>query len=109
MQCTRTEALDQYKAAMKHLNKGQPRGVTPTETSAELTHLIGLDPVVDWMKGRQIPLTLENYLHLAYPDLDDPTLDDLSAEQQADLPEELLPWNSDGEMKPKDTTTPAIL
>jgi hypothetical protein len=44
------------------------------------------DPVVEWLKKKNIPLTRRNYLNVAY--LGDPPAE-LSAEEEAELPEEI--------------------
>lgn len=44
---------------------------------------IAPDPVLEWMKANDVPLTRENYLNLAY--MGDPP-EELSAEEESELP-----------------------
>jgi hypothetical protein len=43
------------------------------------------DPLIDWMKSKNIPVTRESYLGLAYPD----GVPEWGAELEEQLPEEL--------------------
>jgi len=52
----------------------------------------GSDPVVELLQKYKIPVTLENYLDLAHPDR---TLDDLGAEEIAEIPESIRPNSND--------------
>ena len=54
----------------------------------------GSDILVEWMRKKQIPVSLSNYLLYTFPDIENPTLDDLDAEQIEMIPEELLKGSS---------------
>ncbi|MBG57940.1 MAG: hypothetical protein CMK46_06590 [Porticoccus sp.] len=72
-------------------------------TPVELPLQTGSDPLVEWMQEKQIPVTLKNYLDLAYPDLDNPTLEDLGEEEVANLPEEVMTLEEMSSFKPAAT------
>ena len=46
----------------------------------------GRDPTMEMLKSKGLPVTRENYLMLAYPDLEER---ELGAEEESMLPEEL--------------------
>jgi hypothetical protein len=52
-----------------------------------------IDHVLNWMKSHSVPLTVENYLNLAY--LGKPP--ELDAELRASLPKELTDGQPDGQ------------
>lgn len=72
-------------------------------TPVELPLQTGSDPLVEWMQEKQIPVTLKNYLDLAYPDLLNPTLENLSAEEIALLPDEVMTLEEMSSIKPAAT------
>jgi len=51
-----------------------------------------MDAVLDYMKEHNLPLTREKYLELAY--FGNPP-EQLSAEEEAELPEEFQVWDTD--------------
>ena len=64
-----------------------------------LTPQLGMDPIIQNMIKYRTPVSLQNYLDLAF---DGAKLEDLPAEQQASIPQFLL----DPEVKPLDPSDP---
>ncbi len=52
------------------------------------------DPILELMLRDKVPLTRENYLHLAY--MGTPPEEPLDAELEAELPEIFRKWDDDG-------------
>ncbi len=59
-------------------------------TPEESTNQNGSDTLVEYLKEALIPVTLENWLNVAFPGKENPTLDDLEAEEIDQIPEFLL-------------------
>ena len=59
-----------------------------SSTQEELRPQNGSDPVVQLLQKYKMPVTLENYLGLAFPGK---SLKDLGAEEIAEIPEQIRP------------------
>ena len=62
-----------------------PSEVKSSSSPAVLKSLPGSDTILDYMKAAGLPLTRENYLSLAWPDVKEP----LPPELELELPEEI--------------------
>jgi hypothetical protein len=66
---------------------GHPRDPDDLRIDPAVPHFRGRDPIVEWLVRNQLPVTLENYVHLNWGK----EVDELSIEDWYEIPDELRP------------------